>query len=36
MFNSMGWHEKVLLVIKFSLCVVLKWLLDRSYRPWML
>ncbi|MBA0629696.1 hypothetical protein Godav_024208 [Gossypium davidsonii] len=29
-------QQKVPLVIEFSLCVVLKWLLDRSYRPWML
>ncbi|KAG8480320.1 hypothetical protein CXB51_024721 [Gossypium anomalum] len=36
MFTSMGWHEKVPLVIEFSTSVVLEWLLDRSYRSWML
>ncbi|MBA0693215.1 hypothetical protein Goari_010714 [Gossypium aridum] len=36
MFMSMGWHEKVHLAIESSSSVVLEWLLDRSYRPWML
>ncbi|MFQ6646977.1 hypothetical protein Gotur_019202 [Gossypium turneri] len=36
MFISMGWHEKVPLVIESSTSVVQEWLLDRSYRPWML
>ncbi|KAK5834237.1 hypothetical protein PVK06_018114 [Gossypium arboreum] len=36
MFMSIGWHEKVPLVIESSLSVVLEGLLDRSYRPWML
>lgn len=36
MFMSMGWHEKVHLVIESSSSVILEWLLDRSYRPWML
>ncbi|KAH1063392.1 hypothetical protein J1N35_028379 [Gossypium stocksii] len=36
MFMSMGWHEKVPLVIESSSSVVLEWLLDRSYRSWML
>ncbi|MBA0629460.1 hypothetical protein Godav_024015 [Gossypium davidsonii] len=36
MFYSKGWHEKVPLVIEFDLCVVLKWFLDWSYKPWML
>ncbi|MFQ6647019.1 hypothetical protein Gotur_019863, partial [Gossypium turneri] len=29
-------QQEVPLAIEFSLCVVLKWLLDRSYKPWML
>ncbi|MBA0611286.1 hypothetical protein Godav_011985, partial [Gossypium davidsonii] len=36
MFYSKGWYEKVPLVIQFDLCVVLKWLLIWSYKPWML
>ncbi|MBA0697018.1 hypothetical protein Goari_003527 [Gossypium aridum] len=36
MFISMGWHEKVPLVIESSTSVVQEWLLDRSYRQWML
>ncbi|MBA0680384.1 hypothetical protein Goari_012087 [Gossypium aridum] len=36
MLYSKGWHEKVHLVIKFDLCVVLKWWLVWSYKPWML
>ncbi|MBA0575917.1 hypothetical protein Golob_027640 [Gossypium lobatum] len=35
-FYSKGWHGKVPLVIEFDLCVILKWLLDWSYKPWML
>ncbi|KAH1033577.1 hypothetical protein J1N35_045751 [Gossypium stocksii] len=36
MYIGMEWHVKVPLIIEFSSCVTMEWLLERNYRLWIL